>query len=116
MKADIWDKEQRIVIEQLKNHKIPPTEIGSAIVRLAKPYREERIAATKDIVAAYLRDENPWARHEAMWFLTSWARLREYEPQLGRDAQFAQNFGSQVALCLGIDISCARRLSLQPDG
>jgi hypothetical protein len=69
-------------LEKLRNNKVPPQEIGSAIVKLGKPFDQERILAAKDVVATYLNHEDAWVRREAMWFLTSWGRLPEYQPAL----------------------------------
>jgi hypothetical protein len=91
------------LLEKLKNGEIPPQEIGSAIVKLGKPFDRGRILAAKDVVAAYLNHENYWARHEAMWFLTSWGRLPEYQPALVRALRhdpFVDN-RSYAATCLG---------------
>jgi hypothetical protein len=51
-------------------------------VRLGKPYDEKRILKAKEVVAGYLNDADPCVRHEAVWFLASWGRLFEYEPQV----------------------------------
>ncbi len=63
---------------------MPPEEIAHAIVVVAKPYDSARATAAKDVVASYLDHPNAWVRHEAMWFLTSWAGFVEYEPALLR--------------------------------
>jgi HEAT repeat protein len=68
------------VLEQLKSRTVPKQEVGSAIVRLGKPFDRARILAAKDVVAAYLNDPDDWIRHEAIWFLTCWGRLKEYQP------------------------------------
>jgi HEAT repeat protein len=70
------------VRHRLKNREIPTEEIGSAIVKLGKPFDRTKILAAKDTVALYLDHTDSWARHEAMWFLASWARLKEYQPAL----------------------------------
>jgi len=51
-------------------------------VQLAKPYDEQRIQEAKNVVAQYLNDDDSWVRHECVWFLASWCRLIEYEPQV----------------------------------
>jgi HEAT repeat protein len=73
-----WDQ----LLEALTNKAIPTEEIGSAIVKLGKPFNKNRILTAKDIVAQYLHHEDSWVRHEAMWFLTSWGKLVEYQPSL----------------------------------
>jgi hypothetical protein len=70
------------LLDRLKAEQIPSQEIGSAIVKLGKPFNKERILAAKDVVAAYLNHADAWVRHEAMWFLTSWGRLPEYQAAL----------------------------------
>lgn len=70
------------VFNALKRGELPPHLIGSAIVRLGKPLDQSRILAAKAVVASYLGHSDGWVRREAMWFLTSWGRLREYEPAL----------------------------------
>lgn len=72
------------VLERLKNRQIPPEQIGHAIVKLGKPFDRARILAAKDTVALYLDHNDSWVRHEAMWFLTTWGKLREYQPALIR--------------------------------
>ena len=94
-----WNK----LLEKLRKNEIPPQEIGSAIVKLGKPFDQKKILAAKDVVAAYLNHENDWVRHEAMWFLTSWGRLPEYQPALVhalRHDPFVDN-RSYAATCLG---------------
>jgi hypothetical protein len=72
-----WDD----VLDQLKNGRIPLEQIGPAIVKLGKPFEPARILAAKDTVALYLDHTDSWVRHEAMWFLTAWGRLKEYQPR-----------------------------------
>ena len=73
-----WDE----VLEKLKAQKFPTDEIGPAIVKLGKPYNEKRILRAKNVVAAYLKHPDNWVRHEAMWFLGSWGKLRQFQPAL----------------------------------
>jgi HEAT repeats len=73
-----WDD----VLDQLKNGRIPVEQIGPAIVKLGKPFKSARILAAKDTVALYLDHTDSWVRHEAMWFLTAWGNLKEYQPAL----------------------------------
>ena len=70
------------VLERLKNRRIPPEQIAHAIVRLGKPFDQTRILGAKDTVALFLDHTDSWVRHEAMWFLTTWGRLKEYQPAL----------------------------------
>ena len=91
------------LLEKLRNKELPTQEIGSAIVKLGKPFDPEKILAAKDVVAAYLNHEDDWVRHEAMWFLGSWGRLLEYQPALVhalRHDPFVDN-RSYAATCLG---------------
>ncbi|HKW15982.1 MAG TPA: HEAT repeat domain-containing protein [Terriglobales bacterium] len=91
------------VLDQLKHHLLTHEDIGSAIVRLGKPFDCAKILAAKEIVAAYLNDPNNWVRHEALWFLTCWGRLKEYQPALIaalRSDPEADN-RSFAATCLG---------------
>lgn len=90
------------LLEKLRNKEIPAKEIGSAIVKLGKPFDQKRILVAKDVVAPYLNHEDDWVRHEAMWFLTSWGRLAEYQPALIhalREDPFVDN-RSYAATCL----------------
>lgn len=91
------------VLEQLRDRQIPPEHIGSAIVRLGKPFDEARIHAAKDAVASYLDDADSWVRHEAMWFLTTWGRLKEYQPALVRALRTDPDLDNRsfAATCLG---------------
>jgi hypothetical protein len=73
-----WDD----LLDQLKNGQIPHDQIGSTIVKLGKPFASARIIAAKDTVALYLDHSDSWVRHEAMWFLTAWGKLNEYQPAL----------------------------------
>lgn len=73
-----WDE----VLEKLKRGQLPSANIGPAIVRLGKPFDKKKILAAKEVVASYLEHPDMWARHEAMWFLTSWGRLPEYQGSL----------------------------------
>jgi HEAT repeat protein len=76
------NQEWNDLLEKLRGERIPTEGIGSAIVRLGKPFDRERIQLARDVVARYLSHEDAWVRHEAMWFLTSWGRLHEYESAL----------------------------------
>lgn len=94
-----WKK----LLEELRNRELPPKEIGSAIVKLGKPLRQKRILAAKDVIAPYLDHEDNWVRHEAMWFLTSWGGLHEFQPALIsalKHDPFVDN-RSYAAICLG---------------
>ena len=72
------------VLDRLKRGQIPPDQIGHAIVKIGKPFDQARILAAKNTVALYLDHNDSWVRHEAMWFLTSWGRLKEYQHALIR--------------------------------
>jgi HEAT repeat protein len=75
-------REWRDTLQQLERGEVLPNEIGHAIVVLGKPFNRENILTAKDVVAKYLQHENAWARHEAIWFLISWGRLSEFQPEL----------------------------------
>ncbi|HWZ46192.1 MAG TPA: HEAT repeat domain-containing protein [Candidatus Saccharimonadales bacterium] len=91
------------LLEKLKAEQIPSHEIGSAIVKLGKPFDQERILAAKDVVAAYLNHADAWVRHEAMWFLTSWGRFPEYQPALVHALRHDPDLDNRAyaASCLG---------------
>jgi hypothetical protein len=91
------------VLERLKNRRIPRNEIAHAIVRLGKPFDQARILAAKDTVALLLDDSDSWVRHEAMWFLTTWGKLKEYQPALIRALRTDPDLDNRsfAATCLG---------------
>jgi hypothetical protein len=91
------------VLERLKNRQIPLEQIGHAIVKLGKPFDRTRILTAKDTVAVYLNHEDSWVRHEAMWFLAAWGRLKEYQPALIHTLRTDPNFDNRsfAATCLG---------------
>ncbi|HWZ46290.1 MAG TPA: HEAT repeat domain-containing protein [Candidatus Saccharimonadales bacterium] len=91
------------LLEKLRNKEIPVKEIGSAIVKLGKPFDKEKILAAKDVIAGYLNHEDDWVRREAMWFLTSWGRLPEYQPALIHALRCDPDLDnrSYAATCLG---------------
>jgi HEAT repeats len=97
------DEKWEDVLNGLKSGQIPPEQIGHAIVKLGKPFDGARILAAKDTVALYLNHNDSSIRHEAMWFLTSWGRLKEYEPALIRALQTDPDLDnrSYAATCLG---------------
>jgi HEAT repeat protein len=97
------DQKWEDVLERLKNRQIPPERIGSAIVRLGKPFDRARILAAKEAVAPYLDHSDSWVRHEAMWFLTAWGGLKEYEPALIRALRTDPDLDNRsfAATCLG---------------
>lgn len=83
MARDLFrDQTWENVLQRLKNREISAEETGPAIVKLGKPFDRTKILAAKDTVALYLDSTDPWARREAMWFLTSWGGLKEYQPAL----------------------------------
>ena len=96
---DRWED----TLERLKKRQIPPEQIGPAIVKLGKPFDQARILAAKDTVALYLDHVDSWVRHEAMWFLTAWGRLKEYEPALIRALRTDPDLDNRsfAATCLG---------------
>src|SRR5262245_43131907 len=90
------------LLERLRQRALSVEEIGPAIVKLAKPFDHDRITAAREVVASYLEHPDAWVRHEAIWFLASWARLPEYRPhvlQAFRTDPDADNRG-YAALCL----------------
>lgn len=91
------------VLDRLKRGQIPPEDIGHAIVKIGKPFDQARILAAKDTVALYLDHNDSWVRHEAIWFLTSWGRLKEYQPALIRALQTDPDLDNRsfAASCLG---------------
>ena len=91
------------LLERLKKREIPADQIGHAIVKLGKPFDQARILAAKNTVAYYLNHNNNWARHEAMWFLTSWGKLKEYQPSLIRALKTDPDLDNRsfAATCLG---------------
>jgi hypothetical protein len=91
------------VLERLKNHQIPPEQISHAIVNLGKPFDRARILAAKDTVALYLDHSDNWVRHEAMWFLTAWGKLKEYQAAVIRALRTDPDPDNRsfAATCLG---------------
>jgi len=91
------------VLDRLKRGQVPPDQIGRAIVRVGKPFDQAKILAAKDTVALYLNHSDSWVRHEAMWFLTSWGRLKEYQPALIHALLTDDDLDSRcyAATCLG---------------
>jgi hypothetical protein len=91
------------VFYRLKNGQIPDEEIGRAIVKLGKPFDQERILAAKDTVAHFLDHSDGWVRHEAIWFLTCWGKLRQFKPALIRALQTDPDLDNRgfAATCLG---------------
>jgi hypothetical protein len=102
--AYLDDRNWNGLLHDLQHRRVPSESVHTAIVRLAKPYDEQRIWRAKDVVAYFLNDNDPWVRHEALWFLASWGRLTEYEPQaveMMLHDPFEDNRGF-AANCLGI--------------
>ena len=91
------------VLAELKDGRIPADQIGHAIVKIGKPFDQTRIHAAKDTVALYLDHSDSWVRHEAMWFLTSWGKLKEYQPALIRALRIDPDLDNRsfAATCLG---------------
>ncbi|HMK22100.1 MAG TPA: HEAT repeat domain-containing protein [Terriglobales bacterium] len=87
----------------MKRGQIPVDQIGHAIEKIGKPFDQAKILAAKDTVAPYLDHNDSWVRHEAMWFLTSWGRLKEYQPALIRALQSDPDLDNRsfAAACLG---------------
>jgi len=92
------------LLDKLKRGEICSAELGSAIVRLGKPFNKDNILAAKDVIATYLNHEDAWVRHEAMWFLTSWGRLPEYKSALTHALQNdpVPDNRAYAASCLGV--------------
>jgi hypothetical protein len=80
METPLDKKPWKEVLDLLRRREVPDDQIGHAIVLVGKPHDESRAQAAKEVVASYLKHSNPWARHEATWFLGCWYRLKEYEP------------------------------------
>ncbi|MGH9521406.1 MAG: HEAT repeat domain-containing protein [Terriglobales bacterium] len=88
----------------MKRRELPPDDVARAIVVLAKPFDEYRISAAKEAVAAQLSHDDAWVRHEAVWFLGSWARLHEYKSAILNVMEHdpdADNRG-YAASCIGV--------------
>src|SRR5712692_2853233 len=77
------EKHWQLLLTRLRAGEIPGDQIGSTIVQLVKPLEEARVRAAKDTIVQFLKHSNPWARHEAMWFLR-WAKSLDYVPALIR--------------------------------
>jgi len=90
-----------VLLAKLKEGSLADEEIGSTIVRLAKPLDPERIAAAEETVLSYSNHPNSWARHEVLWFIT-WAKLRNHKGILIRALQKDPNPDNRgfAALCL----------------
>jgi HEAT repeats len=103
MMLDLDSASWETILDELRSGTIPPGQIHTAIVRLGKPLDRRKIEKAKDAVSAYLEHPNPWIRHEALWFLGSWGRLREYEPQIIKALRFDpdEDNRSFAAFCLG---------------
>lgn len=97
------DQRWEDVLDRLKRGQIPPDQIGHAIVKLGKPFDQTRIRAAKDTVAPYLDHSDSWVRHEAMWFLAAWGRLKEYQPALIRALRTDADLDNRsfAATCMG---------------
>ena len=91
------------VLDLLRQQKIPAEHIGHAIVRVGKPYDEFKSRVAKDVIATYLNHPNSWARREAMWFLASWYRMKEYEPSVARllSKDSDEDNRAYAAACIG---------------
>ncbi len=72
------------LLAKLKNKEIPTDQIGHTIVKLGKPFAQWKIQKAKTVVASYADHTDSRVRQEVLWFLTSWGKLREYEPLLIR--------------------------------
>ena len=97
------DRSWEDLLQQLQDGQVPSDQIGHAIVELGKPFDKAKILAAKDAVAFYLNHDDGRARHEAMWFLTRWGRLKEYQPALihALQAEPDSDNRSFAATCLG---------------
>src|SRR6185437_5732427 len=94
-----WDN----TLGRLKSGQIPAEEIAHTIVRLGKPFDQSKIIAAKDTVAQFLNHPDSWVRHEAMWFLTAWGRLKEYQSALIQAIRTDPDVDNRsfAATCLG---------------
>jgi hypothetical protein len=101
--TSLGTREWNELLVKLRNQEVPSPDIGSAIVKLGKPFDKDRILEAKDVVARYLNHEEPWARREAMWFLASWGRLPEYQPALVHALRHDPDIDNRAyaASCLG---------------
>lgn len=82
MPINIEGADPEVLLNMLNEGVIPDNLLAKAIVRLAKPFNQRRIEKAKASVASCLENSDPLVRHEAIWFLGCWAKLKEYEPQL----------------------------------
>lgn len=92
------------LLDALARGAIAPEQVHTAIVRLGKPLDKDRIQIAKHVVSRYLEHPDPWVRHEALWFLGSWGRLREFEPAIIRALRSdpVDDNREFAAACLGI--------------
>jgi len=95
------NKKWQDLLADLKDGRISDDQIGSTIVRLAKPLDRDRVLSAKDTIIPYLEHPNTWARHEAMWFLR-WAKLVDHKQALIHALQNDPDVDnrSYAALCL----------------
>jgi HEAT repeat protein len=97
------EKKWTHLLTELKEGAIPDSEIGHAIVQLAKPLDANRVSRAKDTILSFLNHPNAWARHEAMWFIR-WADLHDSKAAIFRalnDDPDPDN-RSYAALCLSM--------------
>lgn len=91
-------------LEVLRTGRVPEELLHKAILRVGKTYDMDKLHTARHVIAQYLDHENPWVRHEAMFCLGVWGKLREFEPHIIRmmqDDPDPDNRGA-AALCLGI--------------
>lgn len=91
------------VLELLHTGQVPDRLIHKAIVRIAKPYNQRAVEASKGEISKFLEHPDAWVRHEALWFLASWASLREFKPQVIHALQHDADEDNRqfAAICLG---------------
>lgn len=82
MPITIEGTDPEVLLKMMNEGAIPNNLLAKAIVRVAKPFNQLRIEKVKASVASCLKNSDSLVRHEAIWFLGCWAKLKEYEPQL----------------------------------
>ena len=101
---DIENTQPDLVLKMMEQGDIPENSIVRAIVRVAKPYDDARLARAKHIVARYLHHPDSLVRHEAIWFLGCWGKFKDYLPNL-LEALFGDpdpDIRGFAATCVGV--------------
>lgn len=101
--ARLDDKSWQELLKDLRERRVPAHSVHKWIVRLGKPYDAQRVRMAKEVVSMYLKDIDPWVRHEALWFLASWGKLLEFQPQVTEMLLHDQSDDNRgfAANCLG---------------